>query len=32
VQQADGWTSMQTVKKYVAETEIANDGIGDEEE
>jgi hypothetical protein len=26
-----GWTSMQTVKKYVEETEIANEGISDEE-
>jgi integrase len=32
VQQAGGWTSMQTVKKYVEETEIANEGIGDDEE
>jgi integrase len=25
--QAGGWTSMQTVQKYVAETVIANEGV-----
>ena len=32
VLQAGGWTSMQTVQKYVEETMIANEGIGDDEE